>query len=174
MPSHTKYLFASSANCHHPERISCNITQELETPTCGLATTGECCYTLVLKAFSSAVNFSLMSFSHVLGQQVWETLRLSLPPFAWFMGWLWHVTGNKNTFGQVVKYTWSKNNVLERLLSMQQLNAMMNEDTQYFSVLILWLTGWLLKPSRPTTANVIPIFSNCHWTVSQAFPKTML
>jgi len=27
MPSHTKYLFASSANCHHPERISCNITQ---------------------------------------------------------------------------------------------------------------------------------------------------
>ena len=70
MHSHTKHLFARNSSCPHAERISFKITLScMDTPICGLATTGERLYTHKLPV---VLNFLLMSLSHASGQH-WVT-----------------------------------------------------------------------------------------------------
>jgi len=54
----TKHSFISSAGCHCAERIS----WDLETPLCGLTTTGECLYTAMSnpRPTCGPVSFSLL------------------------------------------------------------------------------------------------------------------
>jgi len=75
MPSHTEHSLTSSdsSQSHHAERF---LARSLTTGNfiSGLATCGESRYTLVLQAVCIALNFFLISISHVLS-------NIQLPAF---------------------------------------------------------------------------------------------
>jgi len=93
LPSHpyTVQSFVSSGSCHHVN-VLLQDHWELETPICGLATTGEWCYTLYHKNFVT-LNFLFMSLSHALSPDsvtrtkfstsVWCSLAVGRTHFDW-------------------------------------------------------------------------------------------
>ena len=67
MSNHSKHSFISSPGCHHPERISCKITDSWKLQSVVSPPT-ENVSTLLYHQHSVALNFLLMSLSHAFGQ----------------------------------------------------------------------------------------------------------